>query len=113
VNLYPANKKMTEKNDDNYNSNDNYCDMCKGNGKFLDKQCVYCNGTGEWNMAAQGYLKNHICQCIILDRKFCPVCEKPCHHDTTLNPKQKMDPGYGGMSPKNPSNPTLEPSIIT
>ena len=42
--------------------------------------------------------ENHICQCITLDRKFCPVCNKPCHHDTTLNPKQKIDPGYGGMS---------------
>ena len=39
-----------------------------------------------------------ICQCIVLDRKFCPVCNKACHHDTSLNPKQKIDPGYGGMS---------------
>ena len=83
---------MTDDND--------YCDLCHGKGQFLNKQCVYCNGTGEWNMAAQGYLKNHICQCIILDRKFCPVCEKPCHHDSTLNPKQKIDPGYGGTSSK-------------
>ena len=39
MNPCQVNKKMTEKNDDG-----NYCDMCKGNGKFLDKQCVYCNG---------------------------------------------------------------------
>lgn len=88
---------------------EDYCDMCHGKGKFLDKECVYCNGTGEWNMAAQGYLKNHVCQCIVLDRKFCPVCEKSCHHDTSLNPKQKIDPGYGGMSSKEkPSSSSQE-----
>ncbi len=77
---------------------DNYCDMCKGKGQFLGNPCVYCNETGEWNVAAQGYLKNHICQCIISDRKHCPVCNKKCHHDTTNHPKQKIDPGYGGVS---------------
>ena len=77
---------------------DDICDLCAGSGVFLSNPCVFCNGTGEWNSAAQGYIKNHICQCIILDRKFCPVCNKPCHHDTTLNPKQKIDPGHGGMS---------------
>ena len=65
------------------------CDFCKGvsSSSYV---CVYCNGTGEWNQAAQAYVKNHICQCIVLDRKFCPVCNKPCHHDTTLNPKQTI-----------------------
>lgn len=77
---------------------DDACDLCKGSGIFMSNPCVFCNGTGEWNQAAQGYLKNHICQCITLDRKFCPVCNKPCHHDTSLNPKQKIDPGHGGMS---------------
>jgi len=77
---------------------DDVCDFCKGAGKFSSNICVYCNGTGEWNAAAQGYMKNHICQCILLDRTFCPVCNKKCHHDTTLNPKQKIDPGYGGIS---------------
>ena len=72
------------------------CDLCKGSGVFYSKMCVYCNGTGEWNQAAQAYMKNHICQCILQDRKFCPVCGKACHHDTTLSPKQKIDPGYGG-----------------
>jgi|GEM_PF-193922 hypothetical protein len=74
------------------------CDFCKGVGSSSSNVCVYCNGTGEWNQAAQAYVKNHICQCIVLDRKFCPVCNKACHHDTSLNPKQKIDPGYGGMS---------------
>jgi len=74
------------------------CDFCKGVGSSSTNVCVYCNGTGEWNQAAQAYVKNHICQCIVLDRKFCPVCNKACHHDTSLNPKQTIDPGYGGMS---------------
>ena len=75
---------------------EDFCDLCKGAGTFGSGMCVFCNGTGEWNQAAQAYVENHICQCITLDRKFCPVCNKPCHHDTTLNPKQKIDPGYGG-----------------
>ncbi len=74
------------------------CDFCQGVGKSSSSVCVYCNGTGEWNQAAQSYVKNHICQCIVLDRKFCPVCNKSCHHGTSLNPKQKIDPGNGGMS---------------
>ena len=75
------------------------CDMCKGNGKNqFNEVCPYCNGTGEWNDAASAYLKNHICQCINLDRKFCPVCEKKCHHDSSQTPKQRIDPGYGGMT---------------
>ena len=77
---------------------DDICDFCKGLGSISSHDCVYCNGTGEWNQAAQAYVKNHICQCIVLDRKFCPVCNKACHHDTSLNPKQKIDPGYGGSS---------------
>lgn len=79
-------------------SSEDYCDFCKGSGKnFFNESCPYCNATGEWNQVAQTYVKNHICQCIILDRKFCPVCEKKCHHDASLNPKQTIDPGYGGL----------------
>ena len=47
------------------------CDFCKGVGSSGSNVCVYCNGTGEWNQAAQAYVKNHICQCIVMDRKFC------------------------------------------
>lgn len=73
------------------------CDFCRAGRRFPVDGCVYCNGTGEWNQAAQAYLENHICQCIALDRRFCPVCEKPCHHDTTLGPRQEIDPGQGGI----------------
>lgn len=77
------------------------CVICKGTGEYFDSRiCSYCNGTGEGTSLAEEYMRNHICQCIFLDRKFCPICHKKCHHDTTLNPKQKIDPGYGGISSK-------------
>ena len=75
-----------------------YCCVCGGKGDFFDELCVYCNGTGEWSAVGDAYMKNHICQCIHLDRLFCPICEKKCHHDASLNPKQKIDSGYGGIS---------------
>lgn len=79
-------------------SSENNCDFCKGTTKnFFNQSCTYCNGTGQWNQAAQSYVKNHICQCIMWDRNFCPVCQQKCHHDTSLNPKQVIDPGYGGL----------------
>jgi hypothetical protein len=90
--------------------NDDYCDFCKGLS-IGSKNCVYCNGTGKWNASAQAYLKNHICQCIVLDRKFCPVCNQKCHHDSSLSPKQKIDPGYGGQS-SGIKNNILEEEII-
>jgi RecJ-like exonuclease len=79
-----------------------FCVLCNGVGKNqFNENCTYCNGTGEPNNLAEEYLHNHICQCIMWDRKFCPVCKKECHHDTSLSPKQKIDPGYGGLaSPK-------------
>jgi len=74
------------------------CDICRGSGKNqFNEVCPYCNGTGEWNYAATAFMKNHICQCLLLDRKFCPVCEKKCHHNPSQTPKQKIVPGYGGM----------------
>ena len=33
------------------------CDFCKGVGSSSTNVCVYCNGTGEWNQAAQAYVK--------------------------------------------------------
>ena len=91
------------------------CDFCKGTGKnYFNESCVYCNGTGEWNYTAQSYVNNHICQCILLDRKFCPVCNKKCHHDSSLNPKQKIDPGFGGASskPKEATKPKKEEELV-
>lgn len=76
-----------------------YCILCEGTGKnSFNENCTYCNGTGEPNNLAEDYFRNHICQCISWDRKFCPVCKKKCHHDTSLSPKQTIDPGWGGLS---------------
>ena len=74
---------------------------------MFNEICTYCNGTGKWNDAAAAYVKNHECQCIVLDRKFCPVCEKICHHDTGFNPKQVIDSGFGGLGAvkENPGPP--------
>ncbi len=75
------------------------CVVCNGKGKnMFGEACTYCNGTGEPNHLAEEYMRNHICQCILLDRKFCPVCEKKCHHTSSQTPKQVIDSGYGGMT---------------
>ena len=74
------------------------CVICNGKKIFLNHPCTFCNGTGQWNQVSENYLKDHICQCIIWGRKFCPVCNEKCHHNTSSSPKQKIDPGYGGMT---------------
>jgi len=68
---------------------DDFCLVCKGKGiiVLLDSPCSFCNGTGENSKSAESYIQSHICQCIFLDRKTCPICEKKCHHDTTNKPK--------------------------
>jgi len=78
-------------------SDDDFCIICRKTGQTFDNRiCPFCNGTGEPNNIAEEYMRNHICQCIVLDREFCPVCEKKCHHDSSLTPKQKIDPGGDG-----------------
>ena len=80
-------------------SEESPCDVCKGTKKnIFNETCPYCNGTGEWNDAASSYMKSHICQCINWDRENCPICMQKCHHDTSQTPKQKIIPGYGGMT---------------
>ncbi len=70
------------------------CPVCKGEGtiELLGSQCPFCNGTGDFTKAAESYLESHICQCIFLDRKKCPLCGKRCHHDTPNKPKILIDP---------------------
>ena len=91
---------------------ENICDFCKGSKTFSGVDCPYCNGTGEWNNAAQSYMTNHICQCFVFDRKHCPVCNKKCHHGSSLNPKQVIDPGPGGTSIKE-SYPKKDELVIS
>ena len=73
---------------------DEKCVVCKGTGtiELLDSQCPFCNGTGESNKLAKSYLDSHICQCVFLDRKQCPLCGKRCHHDTPNKPKILLNP---------------------
>ncbi len=68
--------------------------MCKGDGiiELLGSECPFCNGTGEYSKTAETYLNSHICQCIFLDRKSCPLCGKRCHHDTPNRPKGLIGP---------------------
>ena len=70
------------------------CVICKGTGtiELLGSQCPFCNGTGEPNKPAKSYLDSHICQCIFLDRKRCPLCGKRSHHDTPNKPKILLSP---------------------
>lgn len=80
-------------------SEEDNCVICDGTGKNLFKEsCVYCNGTGEPNPLAEEYMRNHICQCLIFDRKNCPICHKVCHHNSSQTPKQTIDSGWGGAT---------------
>jgi RecJ-like exonuclease len=71
-----------------------HCPVCSGKGtiEITDSQCPFCNGTGERTRAAESYMKVHICQCIFLDRKNCPLCGKKCHHNTPNRPKILISP---------------------
>ena len=60
-------------------SHDNVCVICEGKKIFLGNSCTFC-------------------QCIIWGREFCPVCGKKCHHDSSQTPKQRIVPGYGGLT---------------
>jgi len=70
------------------------CPVCDGNGtiELLSNQCPFCNGTGDFTKTAETYMASHICQCIFLDRKTCPLCKKKCHHDTPNKPKVLIGP---------------------
>ena len=85
---------------------DNFCMVCVGEKRFMGHPCTFCSGTGEWNGASESYFKDHICQCVIWGREFCPICKKRCHHDASLSPKQKIDPGFGGMTSMRPVTST-------
>ena len=79
-------------------NDDNVCVICEGKKIYFGHPCTFCNGTGEWNEPGENYLRDHICQCIVWGRKFCPVCGKKCHHDSSQTPKQRIVPGYGGLT---------------
>ena len=53
---------------------------------------VLGNAFGSEKMLAEAFLASHTCQCILLDRKTCPVCGKKCHHDTPNRVKVMAGP---------------------
>lgn len=76
------------------NSSDK-CSVCLGKGTIITgNDCPFCNCTGEYNHAAEAYKQNHICQCVFLDRKNCPICGTKCHHNTPNRPKLLIGGGY-------------------
>lgn len=70
------------------------CAVCGGGGRveLLGSQCTFCNGTGEGTRSAEAYMRSHVCQCVLLDRRTCPLCGKKCHHDTPNRPKVLVSP---------------------
>ena len=71
------------------------CEICGGgvgSSGTTDTICLFCSGTKESTPASKGLIKHHICGCNYADRKNCPWCKKPCHHDASLNPKMLIPP---------------------
>lgn len=54
--------------------------------------CSFCNRIRESTSSSKDFLEHHVCGCNSSDRKNCPWCNKPCHHDTSLNPKILISP---------------------
>ena len=71
------------------------CAVCGGGGRIelLGSTCPFCNGTGEPSGQAESYMRSHVCQCIFLDRRRCPLCGRECHHDTPNRPGILLTPG--------------------
>jgi len=70
------------------------CEICGGTVSTgtTGIVCSACTSIREFTTASKGSLPEHICGCINTDRKNCPLCKKPCHHDTSLNPKILISP---------------------
>ena len=70
------------------------CEICGGtiSSGTTTTICSSCNHIREPTTASRGSLEDHICGCINTDRRNCPWCKKPCHHDTSLNPKILISP---------------------
>ena len=70
------------------------CEICGGlvpSGTTI-KICSFCNKIGDSASTSEDSLDYHICGCDTSDRRNCPWCKKPCHHDTSLNPKILISP---------------------
>ena len=70
------------------------CEICGGEvfSGTTETKCSSCASIREYKATSKDSIADHICGCINLDRKNCPLCKKPCHHDTSLNPKVLISP---------------------
>lgn len=70
------------------------CEICGGtvSSKTTNTICSYCISTRESTKASKDSLTPHTCGCINADKVSCPICQKPCHHDTSLSPKILISP---------------------
>ena len=75
---------------------ESHCMVCKGHGviDMIKSSCPFCDETGEYTKLSETFFKEHQCQCIIGDKKICPICEEGCHHNTYGRPKVMVT---GGM----------------
>ena len=69
------------------------CKICGGlvSSETTSNICSFCNKIGNSTSTSKD-LEYHICGCDTSDRINCPWCNKPCHHDTSLNPKILISP---------------------
>jgi hypothetical protein len=70
------------------------CKNCGGavSSGTTNNICSSCNRIREFTLASKDSLAHHVCGCNNTDRRNCPWCNKPCHHDTSFNPKLLISP---------------------
>ncbi len=70
------------------------CEICGGivSHETTLGVCSSCASNRKFTKASKDSISDHVCGCINTDRKNCPFCNKPCHHDTSLNPKVLISP---------------------
>jgi hypothetical protein len=70
------------------------CEICGGPVSYetTNTLCSFCDKFRSSLLDSKNSIESHICGCNTLDRRNCPWCKKPCHHDTSLNPKILISP---------------------
>ena len=68
------------------------CEICGGPVSYENTNTI-CSFCDKFRFSFDSKTSEpHICRCDTLDRRNCPWCKKPCHHDTSLNPKILVSP---------------------
>ena len=70
------------------------CEICGGIvlPETTNTVCSSCASNKESIKTSKDSLADHVCRCINFDRENCPLCNKPCHHGTSLSPKILITP---------------------